>query len=87
MTDEIRAGKQWFPLKWTGEQQTMTVYWTLKKGKHTASSRLVTHALGGEMVCSVAGELRQSKASNDLSVLEAAAEEWRQAFIEKGWAQ
>ena len=45
MADEIKAGQQWFPLKWTGAQQTMTVDWQMKKGKHLASCRLVTHAL------------------------------------------
>ena len=45
----------------------------------------MTHALGGEMVCSVDGELQQSKASHDLTVLEATAEEWKQAFLAKGW--
>jgi hypothetical protein len=85
MTDEIKAGKQWFPLKWTGEQQTMTVYWTLRKGKHTASCRLVTHPLGGEMVCSVDGGLHESKASHDLMVLEGAAQQWEAAFQGKGW--
>ena len=65
----------------------MTVYWTLKKkGKHTVSCRLVTHPLGGEMVCSVDVELRQSKAPRDLAELEAAAEEWKQAFLTKGWS-
>ena len=35
----INAGEKRFPLKWNGEQQTMTVYWSLrKKGKHTRAA-------------------------------------------------
>jgi hypothetical protein len=59
--------------------------WTLRKNKRKATCELWTHPIGGEIRVETAEEFVRSEAGRDGLTLIELANEWRQAFIEKGW--
>ena len=60
--------------------------WQLRKGNKTATCELWTHPVGAEVRVEAGGEFLQSEAGRDGFALMNKANEWREAFIAKGWA-
>jgi hypothetical protein len=58
----------------------------LTKRTRVAVCTLWNHPLGGEARCDVDGEMFGTKASRRIEDLLDASDEWKKAFIEKGWS-
>lgn len=71
---------------WDGQAREVGEVWRLSKGARVATCALWTHPKGGEARVTVDGEWQRGEAGGDGLVLIDLALEWREQFLDKGWA-
>lgn len=59
--------------------------WTLHRNGRTATCEAHAHALGLEVVASVAGEIERTEVARTPDKTQHVADQWQQRFNVKGW--